>query len=95
MPNRGAIRPGVTGAAEDQEPDNGELHAVMHVEAKLVGHRWTLLEAAVRPAGGLIPEITAAVTGVNLYDSQLSVALGANRAARRCRPTVLSPASAS
>jgi biotin carboxylase len=55
----------------------GVENAVMHVEAKLADQGWTLLEAAVRPAGGLIPEITEAVTGVNLYDSQLSVALGA------------------
>jgi len=54
----------------------GVENAVMHVETKLADGGWTLIEAAVRPGGGMIAEVTGLGGGLDLYDSQLAVALG-------------------
>lgn len=63
--------------------------AVMHLEFKIRSTgRLTLIEAAVRPAGGLICEIVGAVTGVDLYQVHADLALGAAPAtAAPVRPT--------
>jgi biotin carboxylase len=50
--------------------------AVLHVEAKHDGKQWHLIEAAFRPAGGLISDVLLRATGVDLYDAALSLALG-------------------
>lgn len=50
--------------------------AVLHVEAKLTGRGWRLIEVALRPAGGLIADLVAATHGINLYEEQLRLALG-------------------
>ncbi|MEU4212366.1 ATP-grasp domain-containing protein [Streptomyces sp. NPDC026206] len=51
--------------------------AVLHLEAKHHGDRWHLIEAAFRPAGGLISDVLLRATGLDLYDAALSIALGA------------------
>lgn len=47
---------------------------VMHAEFKIGADRWTLVEAAVRPAGDLIPELVRRTHGVDLYALQCAVA---------------------
>ncbi|HET8660501.1 MAG TPA: ATP-grasp domain-containing protein [Micromonosporaceae bacterium] len=54
----------------------GVEHAVLHVEARHGSPGWGLIEVALRPAGGMIVEVTRAATGVDLYEHQISVALG-------------------
>jgi len=54
----------------------GIEHAVLHVEARHGSPGWRLIEVALRPAGGMIVEVTRAATGVDLYEHQISVALG-------------------
>ncbi|MEV7414974.1 ATP-grasp domain-containing protein [Streptomyces sp. NPDC089919] len=50
--------------------------AVLHLEAKHDGERWHLIEAAFRPAGGLISDVLERATGLDLYDAALALALG-------------------
>jgi len=47
---------------------------VMHAEFKTGADRWTLVEAAVRPGGDLIPELVRRTHGVDLYALQCAVA---------------------
>jgi biotin carboxylase len=47
---------------------------VMHAEFKTGVDRWTLVEAAVRPGGDLIPELVRRTHGVDLYALQCAVA---------------------
>jgi biotin carboxylase len=54
----------------------GLREATVHAEFKIDGDRWTLLEAALRPGGALVPELTERVTGVNLYEVMARVAIG-------------------
>ncbi|MCA6091314.1 ATP-grasp domain-containing protein [Streptomyces sp. SCA3-4] len=56
--------------------------AVLHLEAKHDGDRWHLIEAAFRPAGGLISDVLLRATGLDLYDAALSIALGDQDPAR-------------
>jgi N-acetylglutamate synthase/N-acetylornithine aminotransferase len=46
----------------------------MHAEFKTGVDRWTLVEAAVRPGGDLIPELVRRTHGVDLYALQCAVA---------------------
>jgi hypothetical protein len=50
--------------------------AMVHVEFKIDGDRWWLLELALRPGGALVPELTERVTGVSLYAAMARIALG-------------------
>ena len=54
----------------------GVEDAVLHVEARHGPGGWCLVEAAVRPAGGMIAEVTRAATGIDIYHHQISIALG-------------------
>nr|WP_042178165.1 ATP-grasp domain-containing protein [Kibdelosporangium sp. MJ126-NF4]CEL13019.1 Putative ligase/carboxylase protein [Kibdelosporangium sp. MJ126-NF4]CTQ98705.1 Putative ligase/carboxylase protein [Kibdelosporangium sp. MJ126-NF4] len=56
---------------------------VMQAEFKITGDRWTLLEATFRPGGALVPDLTARVTGVNLYEVQADIAFGLEVLTRR------------
>ncbi|CAM3727426.1 ATP-grasp domain-containing protein [Kibdelosporangium persicum] len=49
---------------------------IMQAEFKINGDRWTLLEATFRPGGALVPDLTARVTGVHLYEVQARIAFG-------------------
>lgn len=55
------------------ELENG----VMHAEFKIWTDRWTLVEAAVRPGGDLIPQLVRWTHDVDLYALQSAVARGA------------------
>ncbi|MEO3803153.1 ATP-grasp domain-containing protein [Nonomuraea sp. B1E8] len=50
---------------------------VMHAEFKIGKDRWTLVEAAVRPAGDLVPQLILRTHGVDLYALMSAVASGA------------------
>jgi biotin carboxylase len=54
----------------------GLRDGVMQAEYKVDGDRWVLLEVTFRPGGALVPDLTAMVTGVNLYEVQARLALG-------------------
>jgi biotin carboxylase len=54
----------------------GLTDGVMQAEYKVDGDRWVLLEVTFRPGGALVPDLTALVTGVNLYEVQARLALG-------------------
>jgi len=49
---------------------------IMHAEFKLSDGGWVLIEAAIRPAGGLIADITDRARGINLYECLARLALG-------------------
>ena len=54
----------------------GLAEGIMQAEFKIDGSRWTLLEATFRPGGALVPDLTARVTGVHLYEVQARLAFG-------------------
>ncbi len=54
----------------------GLTDALVHAEYKVAGAGWTILETALRPGGGFVPEMTARSSGVNFYDAQARLALG-------------------
>src|SRR5581483_7887260 len=54
----------------------GVRDAVIHAEFRHDGARFVVIEIAVRPAGGLIPDLLRLATGYDLYRAQAAVALG-------------------
>jgi biotin carboxylase len=77
-----ATRRAVVSAAEQALRAAGFSHGVAHTEVKLVAGSTVVVEINARPAGGMIPELVRLVTGVDLVDVQLVLAIGREPALR-------------
>lgn len=54
----------------------GLRDGLIHAEFKMNGSTWTLLDLALRPGGGLVPELTRVANGADFYAAQALLALG-------------------
>jgi phosphoribosylaminoimidazole carboxylase (NCAIR synthetase) len=66
----------LTRAAESVVSALGVQNAVVHAEFRLGPEGFVLIEIAVRPAGGLIPDLLRLGLGIDLYGAQAALALG-------------------
>jgi cysteine synthase A len=67
---------GLARATEDVVQAIDVKSSVVHAEFRLAPAGFVLIEIAVRPAGGLIPDLIEFATGFDLYAAQASLALG-------------------
>lgn len=54
----------------------GLTDGIAHIEFKIDGDDWTVVEIGLRPGGAFVPELTVRVTGVQIYEMQARLALG-------------------
>ena len=66
----------LTRAAESVVSALGVQNAVVHAEFRLGPDGFVLIEIAVRPAGGLIPDLLRLGLGIDVYGAQAALAFG-------------------